>query len=99
MTSLAPELIAAVRVNVTDEAISVVLADGRTVTAPLVWYPRLVHATPEERADWRLVGGGSGIHWPELDEDLSVEGLLAGRPSGERRESLQRWLAGRRTLA
>lgn len=57
-------------VRVTDDAVSVDLADGRTITAPLAWYPRLLHATPEQRANWRLAGGGYGIHWPEIDEDL-----------------------------
>ena len=95
MTSSALEPVAAVRVRVTDDELAVELADGRAVSVPLGWYPRLVHATPEERAGWQLVGGGFGIHWPEVDEDVSVESLLAGRPSGERQESLQRWLAGR----
>ena len=96
MISSANEIITAVRVQVTEVELSVGLADDRTVSAPLSWYPRLVHATPEERDGWQLVGGGSGIHWPGIDEDLSVASLLAGRPSGERRESLQRWLASRR---
>ncbi len=93
MSFSSPEIIAAVRVEVTEDELSVGLADGR----PLSWYPRLVHATPEERSGWQLVGGGFGIHWPGVDEDLSVASLLAGRPSGERQESLQRWLASRRT--
>jgi hypothetical protein len=71
------------------------LADGRTLTVPLSWYPRLAHATPEERADWRLIGLGEGIHWPQLDEDISVEGLVAGRRSAESQTSLRKWLASR----
>jgi hypothetical protein len=59
------------------------------------WYPRLWHGTPEERHHWRLIGGGEGIHWPELDEDISVENLLAGKPSGESQRSLKRWLEAR----
>jgi len=62
---------------------------------PLAWYPRLLHGTPAERDRWRLIGRGEGIHWPELDDDISVEGLLAGRPSGESQRSFARWLAGR----
>lgn len=59
---------------------------------PLAWFPRLVHGTPQERAHWRLIGDGRGIHWPDLDEDISVENLLAGKPSGESRASFKRWL-------
>ena len=95
MISLAPESIVAVDVKVTDESLSVELADGRNVTVPLGWYPRLVHATPAERGVWQFTGGGSGIHWPAVDEDLSIAGLVAGRPSTESQASLQRWLAGR----
>src|SRR5437667_7692282 len=83
------------RVTVTEDAVVVDLNDGRTVTAPLAWYPRLLHGTARERRNWRLIGGGEGIHWPDLDEDLSVEGLLAGRPSAESQASFKRWLAGR----
>lgn len=82
-------------VSVSDEALAVDLADGRTITVPLAWFPRLAHGTPAERADWRLIGGGQGVHWPDLDEDIRVEGLLAGRPSGESQESLRRWLDAR----
>jgi hypothetical protein len=57
------------------------LVDGRTITVPFVWYPRLLHATPEQRANWQVCGGGYGIHWPEIDEDLSTEGLLRGAPA------------------
>jgi hypothetical protein len=97
MNSLTSELRSsrAVRVSVTKETLAVDLADGRTVIAPLAWYPRLLHATPEERKRWRLIGRGEGIHWPDLDEDISVDGLLAGRPSGESQRSFKRWLAER----
>ena len=80
------------QVTVTDDSLTVDLTDGRTITAPLAWYPRLVHGTPQERNQWRLIGDGEGIHWPDLDEDLSVEGLLLGRPSSESQRSFQRWL-------
>jgi Protein of unknown function (DUF2442) len=83
-------------VSVNDEALMVDLADGRTITVPLAWFPRLAHGTPAERANWRLIGGGEGLHWPDLDEDISVESLLAGRKSGETQESLRRWLGARR---
>ena len=83
------------RVTVTEDALVVDLVDGRTVTAPLLWYPRLVHGPPAERANWRLIGRGEGIHWPDLDEDISVGGILAGRPSGETQNSLRKWLESR----
>ena len=83
------------RVTAGDEALTVDLTDGRTITVPLAWFPRLAHGTPTERADWRLIGGGVGIHWPALDEDISVESLLAGRRSGEAQASLRRWLQTR----
>jgi hypothetical protein len=71
-------------VRFTEYALSVDLLDGRTITVPLVWYPRLLHATPEQRAHWQICGGGFGIHWPEVDEDLSTEGLLRGAPAPRR---------------
>jgi len=80
---------------VTDEALVVELEDGRTVSVPLAWYPRLLHGMPAERAHWRLIGRGEGVHWPDLDEDVSVDGLLGGRPSGESARSLARWLEDR----
>ena len=83
-------------VNVSDDALMVDLADGRTIAVPLAWVPRLAHGTPAERANLRLIGGGQGIHWPDLDEDISVESLLAGRKSGETQESLRRWLGARK---
>jgi hypothetical protein len=67
----------------TEDKLIVDLADGRSISVPLVWYPRLLHATPLERDNWEIAGAGFGIHWPELDEDLSVEGLLRGAPSPE----------------
>jgi hypothetical protein len=82
-------------ISVSDDELVADLADGRTIAAPLAWFPRLAHGTPAERANWRFVGGGAGIHWPELDEDISVESLLAGRKSGETQESLRRWLQRR----
>lgn len=86
-------------VTVTDDALQLELSDGRTVSAPLAWYPRLAHGTPAERSHWRLIGRGDGVHWPDLDEDISVEGVLAGRPSGESQASLKRWLESRGAAA
>lgn len=83
-------------VKITDDSLSVDLSDGRTISVPLAWFPRLVHATKEERNNWRLIGKGHGIHWELIDEDISVEGLLAGRPSGESQLSFSRWLEKRR---
>jgi hypothetical protein len=85
----------ATHVEVSDDTVSVDLADGRTIAAPRAWYPRLAHATVAERGDWRLIGGGRGIHWPALDEDISVANLLAGQPSAESQSSFKKWLAGR----
>jgi hypothetical protein len=68
-------------VSFTEESISVDLMDGRTITVPLVWYPRLFNATPEQRTQWEVCGGGYGIHWEEIDEDLSTEGMLRGAPA------------------
>jgi Protein of unknown function (DUF2442) len=82
-------------VTVSDESLTVDLVDGRSVSVPLAWYPRLTHARPVERQNWRLIGRGEGIHWPDLDEDISVEALLAGRPSGESQASFERWLKSR----
>ena len=70
-------------VECTDDELTVHLSDGRNLSVPIVWFPRLAQATPFERADFELLGGGEGIHWPQLDEDISVLGLLAGRPSVE----------------
>ncbi len=73
-------------VRVSEDTISVDLFDGRTITVPLVWYPRLLHATPEQRANWRIAGAGYGIHWPDLDEDLTTHGLLQGARAPRSRE-------------
>lgn len=82
--------------TVTDDSLVADLADGRTITVPITWFPRLVQGTPAERANWRLIGCGTGIHWPDFDEDISVTSLLAGRRSGETQESLRRWLESRK---
>ena len=68
-------------VSFTDDSLSVSLKDGRTISVPLAWYPRLLHASPEQLRNWKVAGGGYGIHWPDLDEDLSTEGLLRGAPA------------------
>ena len=98
MSSLALEShsLDAMGVEVTDESIIVVLSDGRTISAPIEWYPRLMHAKKEEREAWEIIGKGEGIHWEALDEDLSVEGLMKGIPSQESQKSLRKWLEERR---
>jgi hypothetical protein len=82
-------------VSVSKDALTVDLSDGRSITVPVAWFPRLSHATQRERGRWRLIGLGEGIHWTDLDEDISVAGLLAGRPSAESQESLGKWLRRR----
>jgi hypothetical protein len=79
-----------------EEAMVVSLDDGRIISVPLAWYPRLLHGSREERLNYELIGDGEGIHWPDLDEDISVEGLVAGRRSAECAASLEAWLARRR---
>ena len=83
------------RVTATDDTLSVDLSDGRTISVPLAWFPRLVHASQEERNNWKLIGKGQGIHWESIDEDISVENLLAGRPSGESQTAFKKWLEER----
>jgi hypothetical protein len=85
--------------QLSDEILIVDLLDGRSVSIPLTWYPRLVHGTPEERNNWRLIGRGEGIHWPDLDEDISIEALLLGKPSSETQQSLKEWLSSRGSAA
>ena len=79
-------------VKVTDDTLSVDLGDGRTISVPLAWFPRLVHATSDERSNWRFIGSGEGVHWEDIDEDISIEGLLAGHASGESQVSFKKWL-------
>lgn len=86
----------AVGVAFGEATVTLDLSDGRVISAPLAWFPRLLHATPAERNEWRLIGDGEGIHWPLLDEDISIESLVAGRPSAESAQSLTRWLAARK---
>ncbi len=85
----------ATAVRLTEDSLVVDLADGRTVSVPLAWYPRLLQGSSDERAHHRFIGQGEGIHWPDLDEDISVENILAGRASGEGSKSFQRWLEAR----
>jgi hypothetical protein len=85
-----------VNVVVTDDTLSADLEDGRTISVPIVWYPRLVHGTSEERANLQISGAGYGIHWPDLDEDIGVEGLLLGKKSAENPSSFARWLQQRK---
>jgi len=98
MTTLAIEIrmVSAQSINVTDDALIVDLSDGRTVSVPLAWFPRLLHGTPAERNKWRLIGDGEGIHWPDLDEDISVENLILGKASGESQKSFKNWLENRK---
>lgn len=100
MSTSSPAIEATVKnVRINNRTLVVELNDGRTVSVPLEWYPRLAHGSMNERRHWQLIGPGIGIHWPALDEDISVEGLLRGLPSGESAESFERWLASRRRPA
>ena len=85
----------AVDVNITEDTLSVELSDGRTISTPLGWFPRLEQANDHERKNWRLIGKGSGIHWEDIDEDISVEGLISGKPSFESQSSFKNWLKAR----
>ena len=82
----------ATSVAVADETLTVELSDGRTISVPLAWVPRLLHGSADERSRWRLIGQGHSLHWPDLDEDISVQGLLDGKPSGESQRSFRDWL-------
>ena len=83
------------KVLVTDDTLAVELSDGRDISVPLAWFPRLLHGTPAERSNWRYIGDKAGIHWPDLDEDISIENLLMGKPSGESQNSFKQWLENR----
>jgi len=95
ISAIEKEIPKAEDVKITDDTLSIDLSDGRTISVPLEWFPRLVHATLEERNNWRLIGKGHGIHWDDIDEDISVKGLLAGKPSGESQASFKKWLSQR----
>ena len=98
-SSAATETAAAKNVRVTNHELVVELRDGRVVSVPLAWYPRLAEGSPRERRRWELLGPGIGIHWPDLDEDISIDGLLQGLPSGESLASLNEWRVARKRPA
>ncbi len=83
------------KVVFTEDSFIVYLSDGRNISVPIIWYPRLLNSNKQERENYEFLGDGEGIHWPDLDEDISVEGILAGRRSGESQKSLDRWLKER----
>ncbi len=89
------EIPKAQHVVITDDALTVDLSDGRTISVPLAWYPRLLQGTPGDRDNWRFIGENEGMHWPELDEDISVKNIILGKPSGESQKSFQQWLDDR----
>lgn len=95
ISTIKVEVPTAENITITGDTLSVDLSDGRTVSVPLAWFPRLLHASPKERNNWRLIGKGQGIHWKDLDEDISIENLLTGKSSGESQASFKKWLAGR----
>ena len=98
ITSVAEILFpSAMDVQVTDDTLCVDLNDGRTILVPLLWYPRLMEGLKDERNNWRIIGHGEGIHWADLDEDISIAGLIAGKPSGESQASLKKWLKTRQS--
>ncbi len=85
-------------VSMSDDTLTVGLVDGRSISVPIAWFPRLAHGAPAERENFRFIGRGAGIHWPDLDEDISVENLLSGARSGESQQSFKRWLAARGSI-
>ncbi len=90
------EIANAVNVKVSDETLTVSLDDGRIISIPISWYPRLMHSSPQKRNNYRLIGNGAGIHWDDIDEDISVQGLIAGHHSLESQKSLSKWLNNRK---
>lgn len=92
-------LVKIIRVSISDDTLAVDLEDGRTIAVPIGWYPRLAYGTPAERANFRISGAGYGIHWPDLDEDIGVEGLILGKKSNESQASFEKWLKQRPTTA
>jgi hypothetical protein len=96
--TLAPATIRILNVTVTDDTLSVDLEDGRTIAIPIGWYPRLAYGSPSERANFQISGAGYGIHWPDLDEDIGVEGLVLGKKSNESQASFDRWLKQRQAI-
>jgi hypothetical protein len=97
MHSVTLTLVRIIDITVTDDTLSVDLEDGRTIAIPLGWYPRLAYGTPTERANFQISGAGYGIHWPDLDEDIGVEGILLGKKSSESQASFERWLQRRQS--
>lgn len=95
ISTVEAEVPLAENVTVTEDTLSVDLSDGRTISVPLAWFPRLMHGTRRERGHWRLIGKGYGIHWEDLDEDISIENLLLGQASGESQSSFKKWLSSR----
>ena len=89
--------IKAQHLTITRDALVVDLKDGRTISVPIAWYPRLLYGTSGERKNWRWIGQGEGIHWPDLDEDISLENILAGKRSGESQRSFKLWLEKRKS--
>jgi len=85
------------KVIITDDTLAVDLSDGRSISVPLSWFPRLIQATVQERQNWRFIGKGHGIHWEDIDEDISIEGLILGKPSGESQASFKKWLNKRQS--
>jgi hypothetical protein len=91
-------LIRIINVAITDDTLAVDLEDGRSIAVPIGWYPRLAYGTPAERSNFQISGAGYGIHWPDLDEDIGVEGLLLGKKSSESQVSFERWLQRRQAI-
>ena len=95
-STLEPSSVCIQDIKITSSTLAIDLSDGRCISAPIVWYPRLLNASAKERNHWELIGEGDGIHWPDLDEDLSMDGIIQGRPSYESQKSFQRWLSERK---